>query len=339
MNLFKPVLSFFFIASIVSATCYLPNGQLDPQYEQQVPCGTGSMCCSTNRTSDINTCRSDGTCADAVNEIWRVTCTDKAWGPSCLRLCISGTVTDSNNNPYDLSTTTTPLTVCPDGSYCCGAQNLDCCNQNQGYWVQDLVVYPHSQNPFSTTTSARSSAATSVASSTASTSTSTSTSSSSTESSTSSLTSSVPSAIAIQTSTVSGSIVTYYTLPTSQSDSSKSNSPDSSKTLAIGLGVGIGGALLVLGIVGVLAYIYVNRLRREQQSNRLDSHAHFQFPQHAISEEDITSSSSQKDVHSVAENVELGETIRSPRELWAPDVYYNRDVKQRGSMHFQEMAG
>jgi hypothetical protein len=321
----------------VHSTCYLPNGEISYQNATDGACGntSGDMCCGINTSSNPDTCRTDGTCKDGENNLWRVTCTDPKWGPGCLNLCTSGFIDDfinHTNKQIDLSTITVLLTVCPDNSYCCGPLNTDCCNQNQGYWVKDLVVYPHSLNPFIITTGSSSATGSSV-SSTSSTTTSGSSSSStlSTNFVTSTLESSVSSAIAFQTATLSGSVVTYYSLPTSQADNSHSSSP--TKVLTVGLGAGLGG----LALVGVAAFSFLCLRRRRDQHNNGWSQVGMPYLE-GTRLGDVILPHYEKTVISVAENVELGDV--PARELAAPDAYYNYalDRKQRHSVRIQEMG-
>src|ERR1700761_9470149 len=47
----------------------------------------------------------------------------------------------------------TVITVCPDGSYCCGFNNTACCLQQAGYWIKGGKVYSYDQYPFSSSSS------------------------------------------------------------------------------------------------------------------------------------------------------------------------------------------
>lgn len=38
------------------------------------------------------------------------------------------------------------ITVCSDGSYCCGYQNYDCCDNEQGYRIVNGIVTPDGSN-------------------------------------------------------------------------------------------------------------------------------------------------------------------------------------------------
>jgi hypothetical protein len=46
------------------------------------------------------------------------------------------------------SSTDLIITVCGDGSYCCGEDNVDCCDHGAGFWVSNHKVYPYTSSPF-----------------------------------------------------------------------------------------------------------------------------------------------------------------------------------------------
>jgi hypothetical protein len=47
-----------------------------------------------------------------------------------------------------MTTNDIPISVCGDGSYCCGVNNTNCCLGNQGFWVSNDKVYPYGSSPF-----------------------------------------------------------------------------------------------------------------------------------------------------------------------------------------------
>ncbi|KAL8887420.1 MAG: hypothetical protein Q9215_004998 [Flavoplaca cf. flavocitrina] len=138
--------TFIFCLSLIFpqcyASCYFPNGTsadiLDGLPLMQ-PCnetpGVQSMCCMTQTTEGFESCNADNLCVNDENTVLaRGTCTDPTWrDPACLNLCMSG------NKPDGLmyEDTTTALTVCADGSLCCGGENTTCCNRRQGVFVQN----------------------------------------------------------------------------------------------------------------------------------------------------------------------------------------------------------
>jgi len=139
---------------IAAQGCHYPNGTEVPGIDCQ-PCSAGktSMCCATSRSFADNMCQSDGTCYDAMdNLIWKESCTDPNWGSGCLPLCIAGIINDLNatstNNLIDASTLDISLTLCNDGSYYCRGFNLDCCNNNQGFCLDDFRVFLYTNDPF-----------------------------------------------------------------------------------------------------------------------------------------------------------------------------------------------
>jgi len=59
------------------------------------------------------------------------------------------------------------ITLCGDGSYCCGQNNTACCQGDQGVWISAGKVYPYTSYPFTSSTTSTSSASSSTSSSTA----------------------------------------------------------------------------------------------------------------------------------------------------------------------------
>lgn len=159
------------LRAIHASTCYWPDGQANPNLSY-LPCNDGavSMCCATNRTiPTVNSCRPDGTCLEeSTQTVWRESCTDPTWkDPKCLKLCYTGIcklvwcmlasyltdpATDSlfPGGIMHMAAGDARMTVCIDGSYCCGYLNNECCSQNLGFWVDNYQVFPHDQNPFAT---------------------------------------------------------------------------------------------------------------------------------------------------------------------------------------------
>ncbi|KAA6412155.1 MAG: hypothetical protein FRX48_04306 [Lasallia pustulata] len=122
----------FFTISAATA-CYYPDGSrvADPAYQPCNPApGAQSMCCGTNHTQPTldDTCLPNGLCqtlgATADNMFWRESCTDPTWdSPSCLKgFCVSGVGVSGNIG----------LTLCSDGTWCCGSTSTTCCTDKQG---------------------------------------------------------------------------------------------------------------------------------------------------------------------------------------------------------------
>ena len=164
----------------LAVDCYNPDGSLAQNNYQ--PCnGHTGMCCGTNRGNDVNKCRPDGLC-DQVDDgaIWRESCTDPTWkDPSCLQLCNSGTGKNPLRTLKDAALTSLPavgpfgatvngsttdvqMTLCADGSYCCGRNNTNCCTAQTGYWIKGTKVFDYADYPF--TSSGSSSSSTSASS-------------------------------------------------------------------------------------------------------------------------------------------------------------------------------
>lgn len=91
MPSFVPGLAVLALITVVSATCYLPNG-IDRNKgfpnATYFPISSGdgfSMCCS--KLGDKP--REDGLCENFDGSvIWRESCTDRTWqSPKCIKLC------------------------------------------------------------------------------------------------------------------------------------------------------------------------------------------------------------------------------------------------------------
>ncbi|PQE10499.1 Transmembrane alpha-helix domain protein [Rutstroemia sp. NJR-2017a BBW] len=92
-----------------------------------------SMCCllgygtSHNGGDQCGSGSTYGLCGVTGTQLWRESCTDQTWqSPVCLKLCVG--VND------------TAITACPDGSYCCGKNAMDCCNAGQGKFIVNNQV-------------------------------------------------------------------------------------------------------------------------------------------------------------------------------------------------------
>jgi hypothetical protein len=174
MRLFRDLFVLLVELPLTAAVCYHPDGT--SAASQYVPCNSGkvSMCCATNEDTDNkNTCRPDGLCAEATtNYIWRESCSDPTWkDPNCLQLCTSGigekhfmkkierpkliisVAVNYDGKQINSTTDDVNITLCPDGSYCCGFNSTACCSQYSGYWIKDGKVYQHDQNPYTASSS------------------------------------------------------------------------------------------------------------------------------------------------------------------------------------------
>ncbi|KAF2667654.1 hypothetical protein BT63DRAFT_480588 [Microthyrium microscopicum] len=139
---------------ISSSHCYHPDGTSTS--DDYAPChndaGKASMCCATNRTTaNVNGCRTDGLCWEIETQnVWRESCTDATWkDPSCVKLCTAGIVGDPIEGRRDMSTNDIAITVCGDGSMCCGFNATSCCISGGGFWLRNNTVYAHDHNPAS----------------------------------------------------------------------------------------------------------------------------------------------------------------------------------------------
>jgi len=158
----------YICASVAATNCYLPNGTDANPPNQQLqrtpffsdgPSNIASMCCHIG-----DTCRSDGLCDNTYQDgsLTRDTCTDPSWNsPNCIKLCTNGTskafhdilggrgvgrrltaidlISNANTAGPTLFDTTSTVTPCNDGSFCCGIpKNANsCCSSGQGVWVKD----------------------------------------------------------------------------------------------------------------------------------------------------------------------------------------------------------
>ncbi|KAF2821069.1 hypothetical protein CC86DRAFT_470840 [Ophiobolus disseminans] len=153
--------------------CYNANGTLfwGDAYK---PCnqveGTTSTCCATNKPADWNqtndVCQPNGLCKGTYESAtkgrlptyWRTGCTDRTWdSPFCLKgVCI---------NDYSRSDSRT-LQDCPDGTWCCGAdETASCCTNNAAvkFKLAATVGVSPLPSPTSTVAISTSSAAASTA--------------------------------------------------------------------------------------------------------------------------------------------------------------------------------
>jgi hypothetical protein len=84
------ILGLSFLASLVKADCYYPNGSNATDYTY-VPCKGGSGVSSCCIPSEGDVCLSNGLCYyDHGSYPFRGACTDKSWkSPSCPTWCIA----------------------------------------------------------------------------------------------------------------------------------------------------------------------------------------------------------------------------------------------------------
>jgi hypothetical protein len=65
---------------------------------------------------------------------------------------------NTTSGEVNLTTADVIITVCGDGSYCCGQNNETCCQEGGGFWVSDNTVYPYSSSPFTSSSTSSSTA-------------------------------------------------------------------------------------------------------------------------------------------------------------------------------------
>lgn len=140
-------------------TCYAPDGT--PSGDDFLPCiMTGnvdgseflpglplcptnliivfSVCCGTNRTSNLGECLTNGLCLNVESgDYFFDYCTDPTWqSPNCLPKD-----TCTNSTTGGLASLYVEMTQCSDGSWCCGSNNFtDCCTPELGFHLKDNLV-------------------------------------------------------------------------------------------------------------------------------------------------------------------------------------------------------
>ena len=151
---------------------------LDYEPCDQAAAATGTMCCNLNRANFPDTCASNGLCRNG-GDTFRDSCTDPTWkSPMCLQqLCTAGfgQLGEDVGNPngenaskscelplppqmalllpwdnslilptfkatnLDYSQNDVRLTLCKDGSYCCGSHNSTCCTRGEGKHIAEVL--------------------------------------------------------------------------------------------------------------------------------------------------------------------------------------------------------
>ncbi|KAH9909135.1 hypothetical protein F4778DRAFT_793154 [Xylariomycetidae sp. FL2044] len=114
-------------------TCYRPDGSSVDD------ANNGGDACGSDSTY--------GLCGVTGSQLWRESCTDPTWeSPACLKLCVDGDDAGDDSE----------ITACSDGSYCCGANNAECCATGGGKFIVDNEVRDElpSQEAATTTTAA-----------------------------------------------------------------------------------------------------------------------------------------------------------------------------------------
>ncbi|KAK6359091.1 hypothetical protein TWF696_000258 [Orbilia brochopaga] len=227
--------------------CYQPNGDENDRTSYR-PCNDiegqpdktneHSMCCFyTGDGSTLEACLPNGLCAGTSSDgngtqLWRESCTDPTWkSPNCLILCMTSDVGDQ------------PITLCPDGSYCCGENNTNCCKNKQGTFLPPLM------NQQSDPSSSKASP------------TSTSTSSISTASESGSKIPPSPTSSGGSSTGQQSTTATETNVPSSNSGTAQLNSQSTSQITKIAIGIGATAIFMVLVAAGSAVAIYFYRRR------------------------------------------------------------------------------
>jgi hypothetical protein len=149
----KPIATWaVFLPFTFGSACYFSDGTEDTS-AQIAPCPSlynTKMCCWLNNVTYPDACTTQGLCLSNSSDVsfWVDACTDINWGDGCSplgKICgslplphplkknklklIFSAVANSNENIYH------PLTLCSDGSFCCGGENTTCCLASQGYYL------------------------------------------------------------------------------------------------------------------------------------------------------------------------------------------------------------
>ncbi|KAK6341166.1 hypothetical protein TWF696_008252 [Orbilia brochopaga] len=130
--------------TVPTKQCYYPDGSPTNVTDYQ-PCnnaeGMASMCCAiANRgTNFSDTCLPNGLCRSGTatgTQLWRESCTDPKWqDPACLRICLS------RDQFYDWIVDDAPVTMCEDGTVCCGDTEIGgrrCCAAGSGFRLPNM---------------------------------------------------------------------------------------------------------------------------------------------------------------------------------------------------------
>ncbi|KAI1361746.1 hypothetical protein F5Y08DRAFT_12165 [Xylaria arbuscula] len=144
--------SFNWLAVGAEVQCWAPDGKTLADNETVVPCnklgiqqdGVYSSCCRLDGDpTKRDFCLTNGLCISTEsNRSQREYCTDKTWkSPACVNIC-----TDPNNKGSINGTA--DVTQCPDGTYCCGANEYSCCGTDRAITVatQASVVSSNDSN-------------------------------------------------------------------------------------------------------------------------------------------------------------------------------------------------
>ncbi|KAI5926727.1 hypothetical protein F4810DRAFT_653253 [Camillea tinctor] len=134
------VIALLAIFTRATATCYRPDGSaVDGAYQSLDESAEFSACCRPGTThnadhgDDNNNLENNdddtptGLCAGPGTQLWRGSCTDPTWTSlACLNICVNGDYAAADE---------VEITTCSDGSFCCGANNTDCCARGDGVFV------------------------------------------------------------------------------------------------------------------------------------------------------------------------------------------------------------
>ncbi|KAI0505583.1 hypothetical protein F5B22DRAFT_627014 [Xylaria bambusicola] len=123
------------LALAAEVQCWAPDGMTLADNETVVPCnklgiqqdGVYSSCCRLDGDpKQRDYCTTSGLCLSTLdNVLRREFCTDKTWkSPACVNVC-----TDPKNRGS--SNDSVVMTQCPDGTYCCGQNELGCCGTDR----------------------------------------------------------------------------------------------------------------------------------------------------------------------------------------------------------------
>ncbi|PQE32617.1 hypothetical protein CJF32_00004161 [Rutstroemia sp. NJR-2017a WRK4] len=233
----------------VSAQCYSYTGVLMNSIYK--PCNGSapvSMCCllgygtSHNGGDQCGSGSTYGLCGVTGTQLWRESCTDQTWqSPVCLKLCVGGNRLAMSSPAMN----DTAITACPDGSYCCGKNAMDCCNAGQGkFIVNNQVADLPADNSSTIDTSSSSSMSTEV------------------ETTTRPFTTSA--SVSTNMSSISGLITTISpSIPTTTSQplfTASGTSESHALTTGAQAGIGVGIGMFLIAVLALAAFFSKRKL-------------------------------------------------------------------------------
>lgn len=124
-------------ATAQEVECWAPDGETLADNTTYVPCnklgitqeGVYSSCCNLDgKPGERDLCTTTGLCLNG-GVLSRGYCTDQSWdSAACVNVCTDEASNGSQNG-------TVEITPCGDGTYCCGSNNLRCCDTDEAFTI------------------------------------------------------------------------------------------------------------------------------------------------------------------------------------------------------------